>query len=431
MPADLDLPMPSTAEPVRRRFFGPWVVRAAFVLAVFGWGVGFYGPPVFLHAVVQRTGWSLTLVSTAVTLHFLCGTLVIGNLPRLYGYMGVPTTIVVGSVVTALGVCGWSIASVPWQLFGAALVSGAGWVTMGAVAVNAVISPWFERTRPLALATAYNGASIGGVLFSPLWVALISSAGFPLAAITVGATMVLVMSLIARRIFAITPESLGQVPDGEATATPGLHSAAVEVPALPGRQLWRDRAFLTLAAGMAVGLFAQIGLVTHLFSLMTPVLGGQVAGLAMGGATACAILGRSIAARVLMRTGDRRRVAAAGYGIQAAGSLLLLLADHDRTGLILIGVLLFGSGIGNATSLPPLIAQTDFARQDVSRVVALIVAIGQGTYAFAPALFGLLLVAIGAGAGAGIGERSVWFFAAAACIQTAAAACFLAGRRRG
>ena len=34
-------------------FFGPWVVRSAFVLAVFGWGMGFYGPPVFLHAVVE------------------------------------------------------------------------------------------------------------------------------------------------------------------------------------------------------------------------------------------------------------------------------------------------------------------------------------------------------------------------------------------
>ena len=109
---------------------------------------------------------------TAVTLHFLCGTLVIVNLPRLHRRVGVARTIILGSVVTALGVFGWAIASEPWHLFAAALVSGAGWVTMGAVAVNAVISPWFVRTRPKALATAYNGASIGGVIFSPLWVAL-------------------------------------------------------------------------------------------------------------------------------------------------------------------------------------------------------------------------------------------------------------------
>jgi hypothetical protein len=32
-------------------FFGWRVVGAGFVVAMFGWGFGFYGPPVFLHAV--------------------------------------------------------------------------------------------------------------------------------------------------------------------------------------------------------------------------------------------------------------------------------------------------------------------------------------------------------------------------------------------
>ncbi len=422
--------MTNNSTPTAGSFFGVSVVRAAFVLAVFGWGVGFYGPPVFLHAVVQRTGWSLAIVSTAVTLHFLCGTIVIVNLPRLYRRVGVPATIIVGSVVTAMGVCGWAFASEPWQLFASALVSGAGWVTLGAVAVNAVISPWFVRTRPMALAKAYNGASIGGVIFSPLWVALISWTGFAGAAAIVGVAMVLVLGFVAHRVFAATPESMGQGPDGDTAITHVQHSAVVEVRPLPGALLWRDRAFWTLAAGMALGLFAQIGLLAHLFSLLAPVLGAQTAGLAMGGATACAILGRTIAARALTHTGDRRLVAAVGYSIQIVGSLALLMADQDRTSPILIGVLLFGSGIGNATSLPPLIAQVDFAKQDVPRVIALIVAIGQGTYAFAPALFGVLLVAIGAGDGAGLGKNSIWFFGAAAAIQSAAALCFLAGRRQ-
>jgi hypothetical protein len=37
----------------RQSFFGVWVVRATFVMALFGWGVGFYGPPIFMQAVVQ------------------------------------------------------------------------------------------------------------------------------------------------------------------------------------------------------------------------------------------------------------------------------------------------------------------------------------------------------------------------------------------
>jgi hypothetical protein len=53
-----------------RVFYGWRVVSAAFVLAVFGWGMGFYGPPVFLSVVREARGWPLTLISTAVTLPY-------------------------------------------------------------------------------------------------------------------------------------------------------------------------------------------------------------------------------------------------------------------------------------------------------------------------------------------------------------------------
>jgi hypothetical protein len=57
----------------RRIFYGWRVVSAAFVLAIFGWGMGFYGPPVFLSEIREARGWPLTLISTAVTIHFLIG----------------------------------------------------------------------------------------------------------------------------------------------------------------------------------------------------------------------------------------------------------------------------------------------------------------------------------------------------------------------
>jgi len=71
------------------RFYGWRVVWAAFTLAVFGWGVGFYGPPVFLHAVHAGRGWPLALVSAAVTLHFLVGAVSVTNLPALHRRFGV------------------------------------------------------------------------------------------------------------------------------------------------------------------------------------------------------------------------------------------------------------------------------------------------------------------------------------------------------
>ena len=146
-------------------FFGWRVVSAALVLAVLGWGMGFYGPPIYLQAIRERRGWSVGLISTAVTLHFVVGAVVVANLPRLHARIGVPFATKAGAIFFSVGVLGWASAAAPWQLFVATLFSGAGWAATGAAAVNAIVSPWFVRTRPAALSMAYNGASIGGVVF--------------------------------------------------------------------------------------------------------------------------------------------------------------------------------------------------------------------------------------------------------------------------
>ena len=136
------------------RFYGWRVVGAAFVLAFFGWGLGFYGPPVYLHAVREARGFSLGVVSAAVTVHFLAGALVVANVPALYRRFGLPAVTIAARdpACPPASSAGRSRAA-PWQLFAATLVSGAGWAAMGGVAVNAVVSPWFVRARPVALGT--------------------------------------------------------------------------------------------------------------------------------------------------------------------------------------------------------------------------------------------------------------------------------------
>jgi len=70
------------------------------------------------------------------------------------------------------------------------------------------------------------------------------------------------------------------------------------------------------------------------------------------------------------------------YTIQIVGIGALMLSGLQSPVMIVVGVLLFGFGIGNATSFPPLIAQVEFAKEDAVRVVPLIVAMAQATYAF-------------------------------------------------
>lgn len=405
-----------------RPFHGWRVVAGAFLVAVFGWGLGFYGPPVYLHALTAAKGWSVALVSAAITVHYLAGAAMVAMLPRLYARWGLAAVTRAGTVALVAGLLGWAAAAEPWQLFAATLLTGFGWVTLGAAAINAMVAPWFVRLRPRALSTAYNGASVGGIVFSPLWVLLIERFGFLSAAAMVGAATIVAVAWFAVRVVAVTPDEVGQVADGEAAAVAGSAGEAADLPALPGPALWRDRAFRSLAAGMALGLFAQIGLLAHLYSLIAAPLGPGLAGVVAGLATVSAIAGRTLFGWLMPADADRRRWSCASYGIQAVGVMVLLASGLKGDGAILAGVLLFGFGIGNATSLPPLIAQAEFRREDVARAVPMIVAVAQAAYAFAPVAFGLVRAWGGPDAAA--------MLLLTIAVQALAVTAFLSGRRR-
>ena len=104
-------------------------------------------------------------------------------------------------------------------------------------------------------------------------------------------------------------------PDGETSPAAGAARRAPETAALPGALLWRSPRFATLATATSLGLFAQIGLSAHLFSLLVPALGAQLAGCTAGLATACAIVGRTGLGWLLPPHADRRRAAAANYAL--------------------------------------------------------------------------------------------------------------------
>lgn len=218
-------------------------------------------------------------------------------------------------------------------------------------------------------------------------------------------------------------------PDGD---EPGAMAISVTSPTarpLSGALLWRDRKFVSLSAGMALGLFAQIGLVAHLYSLLVLPFGAKQAGLMMGLVTVMAIAGRTLIARLMPLGTDRRLVACGGYAAQIAGSVAFMVACGTNIPLLFAGVLLFGAGFGIATSLPPLIAQVEFVNEDVPRVAALIVAIAQIGYSFAPAFFGLIRAISSTESGAAAGQVPA-LFAAVALTQCLAVGAFLAGRDR-
>ena len=317
------------------------VVRVAFVVAVFGWGVGFYGPAVYLPALHQARGWSISTISAAITAHYLVSAALITALPEAYRRWGVGHVTLGGAVLAGAGALAWANAQQPWQLVPALLLSGAGWSAMSGAALNAMVAPWFERDRPKAISIAFNGASVGGIVFAPLWTALIAGVGLSLAALVMASATVAVVCPLAWRFLRREP----------AVAAPTAQAPSSR------RSLLRQPGFVTISVAFALGLFAQIGLFAHLIARLEPDFGAALAATAISLVTLCAVLGRTLLGWLLGER-DRRLAAAANLLMQAAGSLLLAFGEGMAP--LAAGCVLFGLGVGNLVSLPPLIAQSEF-----------------------------------------------------------------------
>src|SRR6516162_2120184 len=186
-------------------FFGWKVAWAAFVIAACGAGAGLYGPSIFLPVIHASRGWPVSVISAAITTHFLLSACIVNYLPELHRRYPLATVTRMGALSCGLGLITWAAADAPWQLLLAALLTGAGWATTSSAAINAMIARWFERERPKALSLAINGASVGGILFPPIWVALIAYLGFALSVMVVAGVIVAIVWPLAYRFLEVVP----------------------------------------------------------------------------------------------------------------------------------------------------------------------------------------------------------------------------------
>src|SRR5215470_6466208 len=169
-------------------FYGWNVVAATFVMALFSFGLGFYGVSVYVATLQRLHGWSASAMSAPVTVYYVSGALLTMLIGDVYERLGPRVVVAVGTAAMATGVAALGIVTQPWQLYPAFVVMSLGWGAMSGAAINIVLAPWWERRRGLAVSLAFNGATLGGVIVAPILIPLIGALGFPraLAAAAVG-----------------------------------------------------------------------------------------------------------------------------------------------------------------------------------------------------------------------------------------------------
>jgi len=136
-------------------YHGWLVVAAAFLVALYGFGLGFYGPGIYLVALNTLHGWPISELSSAITTYYVLGaTLLFFWVGPLFDRHGARKVVVMGTVAMACGVVLLAFVTQPWHVYTAFAVMSVGWATMSGAAINIIVAPWFDRRRGLALGWA-------------------------------------------------------------------------------------------------------------------------------------------------------------------------------------------------------------------------------------------------------------------------------------
>jgi MFS family permease len=299
-----------------------WVIVAAGgLLGCVAFGAMF-SLPVFLRSIAQDTGWSITGVSSAMTIAFV--TMAVGSIAwgSLSDRLGPRIVVLAGSILLAAGL---ALASrtrslLAFQLLFGLLIGGS---TSAIFApMMACVTGWFETRRSLAVSLVSAGMGMAPMTMSPLAAWLVTHQSWRASMLVIAALVAAVMipvSFLVRRPPALESHSAAKAAQPDSA------------PAMSRAQALRSPQFLILMITNFFCCAAHSGPIFHTVSyavtcgipLMLAVSIYSVEGLAgLGGRVAFGLLGDRFGAK---------RVLVIGLLVQAFGTLAYLMARELAT----------------------------------------------------------------------------------------------------
>ncbi|KYH00042.1 MFS transporter [Bradyrhizobium sp. DOA1] len=333
-----------------------WVIVAAGgLLGCVAIG-GMFSLPVFLQPIAKDTGWSVTGISSAMTIGFLAmafTSMVWGTLSDRFGPLPVVLT---GSIVLTLSLFAASQATslIVFQIvFG--LLTGAACAAIFAP-MMAAVTGWFETQRSLAVSLVSAGMGMAPMTMAPFAAWLVSGhdwrTSMQIVALVVGAIMIPVSFLVRR------PPALAQAaPAGEGAAPSEMSMG----------EALRSPQFIILLATNFFCCATHSGPIIHTVSYAVSCGIPLVAAVTIYSIEGFAGLGGRIAFGLL---GDRfgaKRVLVSGLLLQAFGALAYVFA-HQLATFYVVGAI-FGFIYAGTMPLYAVLIRENFPLKMMGTVI--------------------------------------------------------------
>jgi len=360
---DRTTPAVRGAEPSRRRRIHPsWLVAGVGFVALLG-AAGFRSAPgVLMIPLENEFGWSVGVVSLAVSINLVLYGLTASFAAALMDRFGMRQVTGTALVLVAAGSGLTVFMTTRWQLLLLwGLLIGLGTGSMAMVFAATIANRWFVRRRGLVMGILTAAGATGQLVFLPVMARIAVYSGWREASLIVSAAALAVVPLVL--VFMRNhPADRGVTaygsppgtPVAQPVRTPGPGPAAVAIGAL--RVAARTRTFWALVVGFAICGATTNGLVgvhfipsAHDHGMPETTAAGLLAVVGVFdvvGTIASGALTDRINPRVLL---------VAYYGFRGVGLLLLpaLLSATVRPSIVIFVVIY---GLDWVATVPPTVA---------------------------------------------------------------------------
>jgi sugar phosphate permease len=354
-------------------YYGWFVLAICFLTTLTSAGVR-SSPSVLIHPLEAEFGWSRTLIAAAVSMNLL----LFGIAAPLSGYLidrfG-PRKVMIGSLTLLIvGVSGTMAMTQFWQFFlvwGIIVGLGAGGV--GSVLTATVGNRWFVARRGLALGILGSASSTGQIIFLPLFMAVITYAGWRLGSMALIIVAIILLPLIFLFMrddpseVGLEPYGAGQPGAASTGGTASLRGMSAKNATITAREVVSHPTFWLLAGSFFVCGGTANGLIgTHLIPHEIEIGIPQIAAASLLGIMGGLNMVGTIFSGWMIDRVQANRWLALVYALRGL-SLLFLPFVKDFSGLVVFAIIY---GLDWFATVPPSMAITadTFGRQNVGKV---------------------------------------------------------------
>lgn len=348
--------IPTKPASTHKPFYGWWVLSTLFLSGFVVYGGGLYSFVLFITPWTKEFGWSRAATAGLVSAFYFSAPFILLGAYATKRF-GTVRLVAVGIAIEALSVCLLSLTNALWQMYALRVLMGFGKV-MFAVCMPVVLAIWFRKRLSFALAIAWAGWNLGGLVLGPVSSLIMDRFGWRAACIAIGAGLVIFALMPPLWVMRIrSPAELGLGRDGvpeEQYIGIDEGNGANGPPAIDGKSpidgfLMRPPAFWLIALATAAFYTALGGVMTHQGALVEAAgYSSRIAALVLGSAAGFAALSGPLIGWLLDR-GHVLRICALMHLLLLGSVLLLSFVAHVKSvGALLLYATLFGLTLGGS-----------------------------------------------------------------------------------